>query len=135
MKSLSVVFVLLFCVLTSQAQDVRMAWSKRQAYHVDTIYATSERCAIPDVGHGVKSLQVINAGKVGGGDGYLYVGLITGSTYDTSTTMSLSSWARTIRLEPPGATPDLSWYVWENLTADSLWFKSSDSVKVVMTVR
>ena len=132
MKYAFIALILLACVLPSQSQDLRMSWSSRQAWPVDTIYATSERCAIPTVGHAVKTVQVINCGKVGGGDGYLYVGLIRGSTYDTTTTTTLASWGRTVRLEPAGV-PDLSMYVWENCTADSLWFKSSDSVKVIMT--
>ena len=131
------VIALIAGLAVSNAQpELRMEWSRGAAMWTDTVYATSVKVAMQNVGHGVYGVQIVNRGKLGGGSGYLYVGFISGATKgqdartDTTTTLT-NQWMRTWRLYPAvsGGT-DYNTIFNPKCTADTIWLKSTDSVSV-----
>lgn len=130
-RTLLVTLALLAGLSLSHAQtDLRLEWSSGNAFWTDTVYATSVKVPLQNVGHGVFGLQIVNRGKLGGGSGYLYVGLIGRGRADTSTTMT-NQWMRAMRIYPAasGGTDYSTLYIGK-CTADTLWLKSTDSVSV-----
>lgn len=109
--------------------EARLEWSKGNAYRSDTVRTTSVKVATKNFG-GLRKISVVNLGKVGGGSGWLWVGQIfAGGRSDTSTTRDASGWYGACRLYP-FADSTIPMITFDPTLCDTIWMKSSDSVKV-----
>jgi hypothetical protein len=125
------IIALLAGLAVSHAQmDLRLEWSSGNAFWADTVYATSVKVPLQNVGHGVFGLQIVNRGKLGLGSGWLYAGLIGRSRADTSI-VPASNWQRAVRIYPAATgSLDVNYWLIPKCVADTLWLKSTDSVSV-----
>lgn len=127
-----IVLVLLSAVATAQP-DARLERVRGNAFWSDTVTATPQKIALQNVGR-LPSLFIVNKGRLGPGNGYLYIGQISqaqsglDARADTSTTAS-GGWMRALRIYADSSTSYTSFLI-ERCTADSLWLKSTDSVLV-----
>lgn len=135
MKTTILLFLALLVFVCPAALSQNDATRTRS--YIDTIYATAVKIPVPKVSRRAPMVNVLNLGKVGGGSGILYVGTITKVQGRTSATVYYDT----------TYTPAAGWMgctvLWdntyqfniENCAADTLYLRSTDSVKVHISIQ